>query len=158
MSHQSLASVNEVLSKIRRALLTRRSLSLVRLGNGEALTLAHGVLVPMEQMPDWLAYAGVRLPDEAARQELLNAVKTADIVGISSDRANWDCAPLLRRVFAYYNLRPRSLTDAAINWQLHRFDRLYHLLQGAPVVLVGRVAPAAAPILQKKGVNIVPVL
>ncbi|HEX3047079.1 MAG TPA: GT-D fold domain-containing glycosyltransferase [Bacillota bacterium] len=158
IAQQSLSSANEVLAKIKRALLTRKSFSLIRLGNGEALTLAHGVLVPMEQMPDWLTYAGVRLPDETARQELLNAIKTADIVGISTDRANWDCAPLLRKVFAHYNLRPRVLTDAAINWQLHRFDRLYHFLQGAPVALIGRVAPAAAPLLQKKGVNIVSVV
>jgi hypothetical protein len=158
ISQQPLAPVNEVLAKIKRALLTRRPFSLVRLGNGEALALAHGVLVPMEQMPEWLAYAGVRLPDETARRELLNAVKTADMVGVSTDRANWDCAPLLGRVFAHYNLRPRSLTDAAINWQLHRLDRLYQLLHGAPVVLVSRVAPAAAPILQKKGVNITSVV
>lgn len=158
ISQQPLASVNEVLAKIKRALQIRRPFSIARLGNGEALVLAHGVLVPMTQMPDWLTYAGVKLPDETARQELLNAIKTADIVGVSTDRANWDCAPLLRRIFAHYNLRPRLLTDAAINWQLHRFDRLYHALQGVSVVLVGRVAPVAAPILQKKGLNIVNVV
>ncbi|MCL6591782.1 MAG: hypothetical protein K6U80_17755 [Firmicutes bacterium] len=158
ISHQHLAPANEVLARIKRALVTRKPFSLVRLGNGEALTLAHGVLLPMEQMPDWLAYAGVRLPDETARQELLNAVKTADMVGISTDRSNWDCAPLLARVFAHYHLRPRSLTTAGINWQLHRFDRLYHLLKGAPVALVSRVAPEAAPILRKKGVDITSVV
>ena len=115
IAQQPLASANEVLAKIKRALLTGKSLSLVRLGNGEALALAHGILVPMERIPDWLLYAGVRLPDEGARQELLNAVKSADIVGVSTDRVNWDCAPLLRQVFAHFKLRPRSLTDAAIN-------------------------------------------
>lgn len=148
-------SAIEVLSRIKQALLAQRSLSLIRLGNGELLAIAHSVLVPLSRIESWLEYAGVKLPSEAVRQDLLNAVRDADIVGITTDMTHWDCAPLAQRVINHFHLNPKYYTDAAINWQLHQFNRLYQALSNVPTILVGRKAQEAAPILGQKGVNIV---
>ena len=149
-----MLTVYEVIDGVKRALLTHRPLSLIRLGNGEALAMAHQTLVPTEQIPAWIGYAGAHLPDENLRQALRAAVKTADIVGLSTDRDNWDCAPLLDRVLIHYRLQPKTLTHARINWELHERDRIYHLLQRVPTIIVGRLAERAAPILRAKGVSV----
>ena len=150
-----LHSMTEVLNRINHALQIQQPLSLIRLGNGEALSLAHGVLISMSQIEPWLEYAGVKLPNEAVRQDLMTAVREASIVGLTTDTVHWDCAPLLQRVLRYYHLNPKYPTDAAVNWQLHQFDRLYQSLGNAPTIVVGRMASIAAPILRKKGVNII---
>ncbi|HEX2953602.1 MAG TPA: hypothetical protein VHR47_06425, partial [Bacillota bacterium] len=84
----------------------------MRLASGEAFVLAHSVILPMAQIPWWVDYAGVRLPNEAARRDLINAVQKADIVGLSSDRKRWECAPLLEKGFNHYKLNPIYLTSS----------------------------------------------
>ena len=148
-------SAQEVLMCIKKALVTKQALSLVRLGNGEALTLAHQILVPMQQIEPWLEYAGVKLPNEQIRQDLLAAIKAADILGLTTDRPHWDCAPLLNQVLAHFKFKPRYVTDASINWQLHRQPLFYSSLANRPLILVGRLAAMAAPVLSKKGLQIV---
>lgn len=145
----------EVLARISDALATGKSLSLIRLCSGEAFTLAHGVLLPLRQIPWWVEYAGVKLPNEAARRALLQALQTADIVGLGTDYTNWQSAPLLDRVLTYYKIKPRYITSSTVNWRLHAHNRLYKLLGKTPTVLVGRLAPAAAPLLKKRGVQVV---
>lgn len=147
--------VQDVLEKIRTALATGEKLSLIRLASGEAFTLAHGVLLPLNRIPWWVEYAGVKLPNEPARQALLTALRTADIAGLSTDRKHWESAPLLEQALSYFRVEPYWLTDSTINWHLHYYDRLYRLLDKEPTVLVGRLAQAAASRLRRKGVNVV---
>jgi hypothetical protein len=147
--------VKDVLDKIRNALTTGGRLSLIRLASGEAFTLAHGVLLPIHRIPWWVEYAGVKLPNEPARQALLTALRTADIVGLSTDCEHWEAAPLLEQCLSHFQVAPYWLTDSTINWHLHYYDRLYRVLGDAPTVLVGRMAPAAAGRLRRKGVNVV---
>lgn len=152
---KKIHSLSQVLEKIRVALKTGKSLSLIRLASGEALLLAHGTLLPTSKIPWWVEYAGVKLPNEPARQALLSALRTADIVGLSTDRRHWVSAPLLEKCLSYYKIEPRWLTCSTINWHMHYYDRLYRLLGKEPTVLVGRLAPTAAPRLRRRGVNIV---
>ncbi len=150
-----LHSAVEVFNKIKLALVTGRSLSLARFGNGEALAMAYEVLLPAERIPFWLEYAGVKQPDENIRKALVTALLEADIVGFSTDRKNWDCAPLLEQLLITYKIRPKYITDAAINWQLHKMSLFYREISKYPAVLVGRLAHQAAPHLRNRGLNIV---
>lgn len=150
-----LHSTHEVFNRIKKALVTKQALSLVRLGNGEALTLAHQLLIPMNQIEPWLEYAGVKLPNETIRHELLQAIQNTDILGLTTDRIHWDCAPLLAKVFAHFKFTPRYPTNAQINWQLHREPRFYFSLRNFSIILVGRLAAVAAPHLERKGLQIV---
>lgn len=154
-SNLQFHNVNEVFSRIKLALTAGRGLSIARFGNGEAIALAQGTLLPPERIPYWLEYAGVKLPNERIRQALLDALLNADIVGLTTDRINWDCAPLLEQVLVTNKIRPKYITDGAINWQLHKIPRFYQTIGKYPTVLVGRLAPAAAPHLVNRGVKIV---
>jgi hypothetical protein len=153
-NHQ-LHNVNEVFGRINLALTRGLGLSIARFGNGEAIALAQGTLLPPERIPFWLEYAGVKLPDERIKQALIAALKDADIVGLTTDRINWDCSPLLEQVLNTYKIQPKFITDGAINWQLHKMSRFYQTIAKYPTVLVGRLAPAAAPHLVNRGVKIV---
>ncbi|HOQ23757.1 MAG TPA: GT-D fold domain-containing glycosyltransferase [Bacillota bacterium] len=145
----------EVLERIRQAINRRQPLSLIRLASGEAFTLAHNSLLPVAKIPWWVVYAGVVLPNEAARRDLIQAVKEGDIVGLSPDRSRWECAPLLEQAFNLYRLRPHYITTAIVNWALHREDALYRLIKDVPTIVIGRRAAEAAPLLRAKGVNVV---
>lgn len=155
IKEQKIHSVTEVLAQIKKALAAGESLSLIRLCSGEGFTLAHGTVLPLQKIPWWVEYAGVKLPNEPARRALLSALQEADIVGLGTDYSNWQSAPLLDRVLTAYKVKPKYITDSTINWSLHKHDRLYKVLGKTPTVLVGRLAPAAAPLLVKKGMHIV---
>lgn len=145
----------QVLQNIRRAIANKTSFSLVRLASGEAFTLAHNVLLPVSRIPWWVDYAGVRLPNEAARRDLIDAVVRADIVGLSPDHKRWECAPLLEKAFTHYHLNPPNITSATINWHLHADASLYRTIAGTPTILIGRRANEAAPHLRKKGIHLI---
>lgn len=152
---QSILSVSEITEKIKKALAARRPLSLGRLASGEAFTLAHDKIIPAHRIPWWVEYAGVKLPNEKARQDLLAAVREADIVGLSTDYQHWESAPLLEQALTLLKVKPKCITNSTINWHLHKNDRLYRLMGKEPTVLVGRLAAEAAPNLIKKGVNLI---
>lgn len=145
----------EILERIRRALERKSALSLIRLASGEAFVLAHGVILPMAQIPWWVDYAGVRLPNEAARRDLIYAVQKADIVGLSSDQNRWECAPLLEKSFNHYKLHPIYLTSSIVNWEIHKNNAFYRIIGKNPTIIVGRRAAEAAPKMAARGLNIV---
>jgi hypothetical protein len=148
-------NVNEVFGRIKLALTAKRGLSIARFGNGEAIALAQGTLIPNDRIPYWLEYAGVKLPDEQIKQDLIEAIQNADIVGLTTDKITWDCAPLLSQVLQTYNIRPKYVTDGAINWQLHKLSRFYQTISPYPTALVGRLSGTAAPLLASRGIKLV---
>lgn len=155
ISVEKMHRPEEVLERIRRAIERKTPLSLIRLASGEAFVLAHNVILPMSQIPWWVDYAGVRLPNETARRDLINAVQKADIVGLSSDHTRWECAPLLEKSFNHYKLNPVYLTSSIVNWEMHKHNALYRIIGKTPTILVGRRATEAAPKLAARGLNIV---
>lgn len=86
---------------------------------------------------------------------MIDAVLKADIVGLSSDRKRWECAPLLEKGFTHYHLNPVYITGSVVNWEMHRNNALYRIIGKNPTILVGRRAAQAAPKLAAKGLNIV---
>lgn len=155
ITQEKMHRPEEVLERIRRALERRIPLSLIRLASGEAFVLAHNVILPISQIPWWVDYAGVRLPNESARRDLIDAVHKADIVGLSYDHKRWECAPLLEKGFNHYKLNPTYLTSSIVNWELHRNNALYRIIGRNPTILVGRRASEAVPKLTAKGINVV---
>ncbi|HEY8344470.1 MAG TPA: GT-D fold domain-containing glycosyltransferase [Bacillota bacterium] len=155
IKQERIHSTDEVLARIKQALQKRSGLSLARLASGEAMVLAHNKIIPLSRIPWWVEYAGVKLPNEQARRLLLTAIATADIVGLSTDYAHWESAPLLDLALTAYRVKPKYITSSTINWHLHEQDRLYKVLGQEPTVLVGRLAKAALPRLRRKGVNLI---
>lgn len=150
-----LLDARDVCFRIRRALEAPPPLSLIRLGDGEALSLAQGlVLTPEEALArgPFLPQHGVPIPSEEARRALLEAVRTADLVGIPLSR-HANCQPLLAECLAAADVRlePERATHSLVNYELWKMGLLERLLPGRQVLVVGGPAEAFAAVLRRYG-------
>lgn len=156
-----LLPLPRVLSMVARALERRIGFSLVRLGDGENLCLAHDVVMPMSEVgrESWTRRAptnhGVNLPDPELRRRLVASVRSADVVGVHSrnDRIVLTAPRLKRaladRVLAHHGLRPKHLCDACITRVLPQRREFWSLLRGRRILLLSRWADAIRPLVQK---------
>lgn len=129
---------------IRNALQEKRGLSLIRLGDGELLAMAHDLFIPSNELTNdqrfqFLSYAGIHLPDHCMRDILTKNVLQADVVGVPKARY-----PTYQRLFiklAHYwqwPLKEMCLTHSQINYQLNEETPLFHhLLSHYNVLLIG---------------------
>lgn len=163
MQHQAdmleIASSVQVAGEIRSAMDERRSFSLVRLGDGELLTLAYGTVISnteAHELGAFLPYAGVPLPDVSVQSLLLNSIMKADYVGVPMSRRP-EFQMLLFAVSKHYgwSLAQSRLTTSLINYQLHQHGLLLPMLANQRVLLIGNKAAEAADIMRKQGINVV---
>ena len=152
-------SVEETGNRIIHALETRTPLSLVRIGDGELLTLAQGCVLSFEQVKTegpFLEYAGVIVPDLQARDQLALSIKQATIVGIPSERTR-NFQLLAFSVFPAHGIDFQHLwlTSSLINYQLNETKMLTSILAGHRVLVVGNLAEPLSEILRQHGVHIV---
>lgn len=157
-----LIQINELGAWILNALQTHAPMSFVRLGDGELLTLAQDVVLSTEEVlkqGPFLSYAGVNVPDLAARDQLLHAIRGADVIGIPKLRMR-NFLPLAFSVFRAYGIDYRSLrlTDSLNNYYLYKAGYLSKFVSGNRVLIVGNMASALAKILAKNGVHVVGVI
>lgn len=156
--YYKLLSASEVAGKIRSALNQRTSLSVIRLGDGELLALAQEVVMSEEEVRKeghFLSYSGVHLPDLAARDMLVSAIRKADIVGIPKLRLK-NFQPLAFAVLKAHGIDYRNLklTLSTINYALHLEGYFRGILAGYRVLIVGNSAPGLSKVLQDSGVRV----
>ena len=154
-----LLGAADVGQRIEYAMNSNSPLSVVRLGDGELITLAQEVMMDEEQVRRdgyFLSYAGVHIPDLAARDQLLEAIKKATIVGIPILRmANFQ--PFAFSVFKAHGIdyRHLQLTSSTINYSLYLESYLSRILVHRKVLLVGDTAPELAQILLNSGIRVI---
>ncbi|MFF2088936.1 GT-D fold domain-containing glycosyltransferase [Paenibacillus sp. NPDC058174] len=153
-----LMSVEQVAERIALALEQQTPLSVVRLGDGELLAMAQETVMPIEtvrQEGSFLSYAGLEVPNLAVRDQLREAVRRADIVGIPVLRQpNYQL--LAGSVLQAHgiDIRSRPFADSLVNYGLYKGGYLQRLLQGRRVLLIGNKADALAPVLSSYGVTV----
>lgn len=148
-----------VYEEIERMLTERRPYALVRLGDGELLTMAQDIVFPAEEVlrkGDFLSYAGVDVPDLAARDELTAAVRLASRVGVPLSRRP-HFQPLLFALWNAHGIRAESLplTISTVNYALHEKGYLARLMAGRRILIIGDVAEPLAETLRSQGVQVV---
>ncbi len=163
MKHMSshyyrLLDASEVATRIRSALKKRSPLSLIRLGDGELLTLAQEVVMSEEEVRKeghFLSYSGVNLPDIAARNMLVRAIRKADLIGIPKLRLP-NFQPLAFSVLKAHRIdyRKLKLTLSTINYALNLEGYLRGILAGYRVLIVGNSAPALSKVFQDSGIHV----
>lgn len=154
-----LVTAQDLGERIIAALNNRTPFSLVRLGDGELLTLAQETIMSIEQIKEdgpFLPYAGVEIPDLEVKGELVKAVRGASVVGIPKLRLR-NFQPLAFAVFRaekidYHRL---TLTDSLANYYIHQTGYLPRITQGRRVLLVGNLAPQLGEVLRNHNVEIV---
>lgn len=149
---------SSVYTEIVQALDRRLPLSVVRFGDGELLTLAHDLIISVEQARTWgafLPYAGVILPDEAARAALADSLHKASIVGIPESRHpsfQGLLFPVLKQLGISYN--ELKITTSTVNYALHEQGLFYPMLQGRKLLLIGNKAGGLANVLASQGFKV----
>ncbi|MDG0790587.1 GT-D fold domain-containing glycosyltransferase [Cohnella ginsengisoli] len=154
-----LLGPEELCAELEAALAAGRPYSVVRLGDGELLTLAQDRLKPAAEIAresPFLSYAGVDAPDGAARDELAAAIRRATVVGVPlSRKPNYQ--PLLFEALRRNGVPPESLrlTSSMINYALHESGHLMRLAAGKRIAIVGNKAEALARALRAAGLEVV---
>jgi len=153
-----LMDASEVGEQILKAMDNQSPLSVIRLGDGELLTLAQDVVMNEEQIRKeghFLSYAGVHIPDLAARDQLVHATQNATIVGIPILRMS-NFQPFAFAIFRAHGIdyRKLRLTSSTINYALHLEGYLSRILAGRRVLIVGNTAPELSRILSSKGIHV----
>lgn len=153
-----LASPHEMAGHILGALDAQRPLSVVRLGDGELLTLAADTVLPGEQVQElapFLPYAGVPRSTPGIRAELAEAIRGADWIGVPISRAP-TFQGLLFPVFRHFGIdwSRLNLTSSTINYSLHHSGLLLPVVQGRRVLLIGSQAAELGALLHGHGVQV----
>lgn len=154
--NNSLLTPDAVMEHITGAYRGGRGLSVVRLGDGEALALAQDLVMPWEEVGkrEFLQYAGLKVPNLKARDELAASIKKANIVGVAINPLP-DFTPLLEKGFQAHGIEAEKmlLTNACINYFLLENNRLRNFLCQEPkprVLLVGNVMQFLLPIFKRE--------
>ncbi|SDW81958.1 GT-D fold domain-containing glycosyltransferase [Paenibacillus sp. CF384] len=150
-----LMDVHEVYAEMEQSIHERRPCAVVRLGDGELLTLAQEVVydtATIQREGTFLPYAGVNPPDLLARDQLMHAIRHAHIVGVPLARRK-HFHPLLHPVFRAHQLDPGELrmTNSTVNYGLAQTGLLGGLLAGKQLLVIGNTAPALAHMLTERG-------
>lgn len=154
---KNLLRPDEVYRRLAESLSEKRPLSVVRLGDGELLALAHDTVLPLEQAKaagPFLPLAGLTLPDYNARSQLAAAVRGADIIGIPSSRLP-TYQGLLFPLLRYYGIayEPLLFTISTINYALHEQGLLQQLLRNRRVLTIGNFARQLGEVLSASSVE-----
>jgi len=155
-----LKTPNEVQQEIKHALDHNKGYSLIRIGDGELLTLGHDILFSAEEIKsiprlNFLSYAGVNLPDHSIRDLLANNMLEADMVGIPFLRRP-TFQQLFNKLAKHHNwpLDHMNLTRSVINYELHLQTTLFQdLLNNKKVLLIGNRMMEGETVLRKAGFN-----
>jgi hypothetical protein len=149
----------EVVSLILGAMDNGTALSVVRLGDGELLTMAQDILISTDRVRaegPFLEYAGVHIPDLELRNQLVEAVSGASVVGIPLLRLP-NYQPLAFSVFRAYglNYREMKITHSTINYSIYLEHCLSRIVIGRRVLLIGNKAGPLADIFSANGISVV---
>lgn len=153
-----LLSAHDVFNRMMNALQEGNPLSVIRLGDGELLALAQEVALDEAQVRSqghFLNYAGIQVPDLSARDQLAQAVRTADIVGIPKLRLP-NFQPLAFTVFKVHGIsyQQLQLSTSTINYALYLEGYLKRLLVGRRVLLVGNTAHGLGDVMGRNGIHV----
>lgn len=149
----------QLAERIIHALDSGTPFSLVRVGDGELLTLAQECVLTIEQVKEqgsFLGYAGVDVPDLEARDQVRDAIKQATVVGIPKLRIR-NFQPLAIAVFQAHGIDygELALTDSLINYYLYQAGMLSRIVSGRRVLIVGQLAEELAGYMRQNGVHVV---
>lgn len=154
----------EVLKKIEKALAGKKPFSLVRVGDGENIVLAQGVFLSDEEFEKtyWVQQGkrsggkGVPLPSLTLRDQVLEGIRQADMVGICRNVNDEVAAPtrykraLTNKIFDHYGIKPANLCYVFWNRKIVAHQRFWKLLHKYRTLLISKWAARYADLLQKQ--------
>jgi len=155
INKEDFAQLPEILVRMRYCLRNQVGFSLVRVGDAENQVMAQETLYSEPELRQiWWAnnedWTGITLPNYKAGNQLINAVRQADMVGVLHQDECELWRPLTETVFSNYALRPRQICYAFINIYLPDYPEFVDLMKQYRVLLVGKPAPLFAEWLHER--------
>lgn len=139
------------LRRIEQAINEGEPLSLVRIGDGENVVLAQKSVWTQRRVmrQRWAIKArrgqkGLVLPNLAARNQMVKAIKRATIVGLLASKDRMIKAPrrlkrpLTNRLLRHFRLRPKLVCNACINRHLPKNPLFLRMLRDKRILVVNR--------------------
>lgn len=159
---QPLIAPLTVYIEMQQALEQRTPLSVVRLGDGELLALAHDKVLSsnlVRKEGPFLGYAGIDVPDHEYREQLAESVRKATFVGVPTSRMP-NFQGLLYPTLRAYGMQTRQmrLTCSIVNYLLAQQGHLLQLMQGRRVLIVGNSGLELAEVLSQRGIAVAGVI
>ncbi|MEW4267079.1 GT-D fold domain-containing glycosyltransferase [Priestia aryabhattai] len=169
ISDEQLLTVDQVLKKLNKAIKKKKPFSLVRVGDGENIVLAQNSIMTIEEVlkEKWAQRAnqdrrlkGVTLPNLTLRNQMVNAIKGANIVGIpfynndpilTDDRLKRE---LTDQVFNYFHINPKKSCHTFVNRVFAQKKRFWKLLKNKKILLISQWSEQSAQILREKPYNL----
>lgn len=136
-----LITPEQAASSILDAVEQKKPFALIRLGDGEMLTLSQNTVLTEEEVRlaggHFLKYAGLNIPDLRARDELVSSIYRSDLIGVPEHRGQ-RYQGLLHKIIRYYgwNAEQMNLTSSLINYSLNGQTGFYHRLFSHPKILL----------------------
>jgi UDPglucose 6-dehydrogenase len=161
---KKLLTTLAVIDEIGKALDEKKPLSVVRVGDGENICLTQYNVWPIRKTLStrWAIlsrrtnWKGVRLPNVKLRDQLIAAIKKADIVGIPYYKNKEILAksqflrPLTDNCFKKYNIDPKKLCYTFVNRHMVEHQEFWEMLKGKKAVVISRWANEFKKLVDKR--------
>ncbi len=164
---KDMLTVDQVLARLTAAIEEKKPFSLVRVGDGENLILAQDSVLSLDKVlaEKWVKRAnrgmkGITLPNLAFRDQMVKAIKGADVVGIpfynndpilTEDRLKRE---LTDKVFAYFQIQPKLACHTFVNRVFTQKSVFWKVLKNRKIMLIGQWAGQCAEILKAPPYNL----
>jgi UDPglucose 6-dehydrogenase len=153
-----------VIDEIGKALDEKKPFSVVRVGDGENICLTQYKVWPIQKTLStrWAMlsrrtnWKGVRLPNLELRDQLIVAIKKADIVGIPYYKNKEILAnrqylrPLTDTCFKQFNIHPKKLCYTFVNRHMVEYQEFWEMLKGKKAVVISRWANDFKKLVDKR--------
>ncbi|TBL78636.1 GT-D fold domain-containing glycosyltransferase [Paenibacillus thalictri] len=164
MEESKMLSSGELMDKILEALRCKQPLSVVSVGATESFVMAQYTLMPEEEFmkhseaviankgeKSGFLHRGVRFPNVQLRDEVVEAVRQADIIGYNTLIRFKDAGRLTERVFNAYGIQPKYIYEAYLRRVImfSQKDKFDQMLAGRKVLLIGSPAQQVRDTLNK---------
>jgi hypothetical protein len=99
---------------------------------------------------------GVYLPNLSLRDQMVEAIRKADVVGILAKNDKVIHAPvqfkreLTDQIFDYYKIKPLSVCDAVVSRKLPDHEKFWEIIKGRRILLISRWADKLKQKLRSK--------
>jgi hypothetical protein len=145
---EDLITDNQLLDIIGHRIKNKEPFSMARVGDGELIIMSQEILLSQEyisQTVGWsnsFSYCGVSTPDIETRDKLINAIKTADVVGVFPND------DFMNRMFSALDFKPETLCYAFINVYLCYNKLFVQMIKENPPLLIGGKSELFAKFIQ----------
>lgn len=151
---EDLMSINEVLQIIVDSIHAKKPLSVIRIGDGELYVMSQNIVLSSEYLAKYniawnsTKYCGVSLKQDMLnnfkmRDRLIDAVKTADLVGVFPNGV------FTNKMFSALHFKPARLFYAFSNLSFCKVKCFVDMLKADPPLLVGKPSKDFADYLEK---------